>query len=158
MDPGDVEEGEGEVGKGHGAPGAGATAQLQQVLPCHCATGRLNGEKMPSGVSLERGFTSNGILLQAVQQCCDFCIDLWWKGRGWERGCPPHPDRHRAHPRGLLLLPDQGQPPRAEPPRTPLPAPGKILYPCLKSALTRSIPEGHRLDLNTLPCGKTMGM
>lgn len=43
-----------------GAPGAGATARLEQVSLHHCAAGRLNGEKMPSGVSLERGFTSNG--------------------------------------------------------------------------------------------------
>lgn len=66
MDPGDVEEGIGGVEKGHQTLSSQSLEPELQVSLCHCATGRLNGEKMPSGVSLERGFTSNGILLQAV--------------------------------------------------------------------------------------------
>lgn len=53
--------------------------------------------KMPSGVSLERAFTSTGILLQAAQRWCDSCLAPGWKGRAGSGAAPPQPGPQCRH-------------------------------------------------------------
>lgn len=79
---------------------------------------------MPSGVSLERGFTSTGILLQAARCWCDSCLAPGWKGKA---GLP-------LHTQGSTELTPEGTP-RAEPPRAPVLARDRIRVPSWKCAV-----------------------
>lgn len=78
---------------------------------------------MPSGVSLERGFTSIGILLQAASAGV---IPAWLRGgrAGLGVGLP-------LHTQGSTGLGT----PRAEPPRAPVAARDKIRVPSWKCAV-----------------------